>query len=410
MVVVDEEHDPSYKQDEVFRYHGRDMGVALAQHWQCPAVLASATPSLETWQNAQQRKYQRLELKKRHGNNMMPPIHLVDLKAEKLEKNKFLSDSVQQEIKAALERQEQSLIFLNRRGNAPLLLCTACGYRRDCPSCDATLTVHGDKLQCHHCGLTEPWPDTCPSCHEADTWRMYGPGTRRLVHEVQEVFPDVRLAIADSDAVHTPAQQRELVRQIQEQQVDIVIGTQMMAKGHHFPNLTLAAVIDGDMGLAHGDVRAAEKTFQLLTQVAGRAGRGEKAGKVLVQTYQPEQPLFQHLKDYNRLAFYEHELALRQEWHDPPFGRQIALVVDGLDEKLVKKSAEVLAQKAPETKGIIVLGPAPAPLAKLRDRYRYRLLVKGVVPLQKYVKSWLENTPIPQKIRVVVDVDPHSYF
>ena len=446
LVVIDEEHDPSYKQDEQFRYHGRDMGVALASHWKCPVVLASATPSLETWKNALDGKYTHLTLPTRHGNVEMPPVDLIDLKQEKLPRDDFLSPQLLGKIEETVKRGEQALIFLNRRGNAPILVCTDCGEQRGCSSCSATLTVHGDKLVCHHCGYTEPWPDHCPTCEEgrrsaqgkiegtqgqnaaksgnegkeaetdaeseklSQNWRPYGPGTRRIMTEISTKLPHVRVAIADSDAIDSPAKQKQLVEDIQQQQVDVVIGTQMMAKGHHFPNLTLVGVIDGDMGLSHGDIRAAEKTFQLLTQVAGRAGRGEKKGRVMIQSYQPDQQLFQSLQAYDRDAFYEYELEARKEWGDPPFGRLVALIISGANENMVQQAAQKLAQKAPQEDGVVVLGPAPAPLVKLRDKYRYRLLVKGNKPLQKYVKGWLESVPLPYQIRVVVDVDPLSFM
>ena len=325
-IVVDEEHDPSYKQSEQFFYHGRDMAVALAHHWKCPVVMASATPSLETWQNVKEKKYTVSCLPHRHGQQPMPPIKLINLTKEKLEKDRFLAPSLLNEVKNAVSRGEQALLFLNRRGNAPVLICTECGRQRGCESCSATLTVHGDKLLCHHCGFTEPWPDACPQCiknggETEKSWRPYGPGTRRLMQEMQECIPEARLALADSDAIDSPLKQKELIESIQRHEVDVIIGTQMMAKGHHLPNLTVVGVIDGDMGLSQGDVRAAEKTFQLLTQVAGRAGRGSKKGCVYIQTHQPEHTLFQTLKAYDRESFYSQEMDLRKEWQDPPFGR-----------------------------------------------------------------------------------------
>jgi primosomal protein N' (replication factor Y) len=407
-IVVDEEHDGAYKQDEQFRYHGRDMAVALARHWRCPIVLASATPSLETFHNAQTGKYTRLSLPVRHQAASMPCVVLVDLKKQGGEKNAFLSDPLRTALAQIVTQGEQALLFLNRRGNAPVLLCTACGYRRDCPACDATLTVHGDKLLCHHCGFTEPWPLACPACNEEDTWRMYGPGTRRLMTEVQAFLPAARVAVADSDAAATPAEHKALMADILAGRVDVVIGTQMMAKGHHIPRLTLVGVVDGDMGLTHGDLRAAEKTFQLLTQVGGRAGR-EQAGQVMIQTYQPRHPLFQALKDYDRDAFYAREMQARQDWGDPPFGRLVGIILSGRQEAQVRQAAQQLARQAPTQAEVTVLGPAPAPLARLRNRYRYRLLVRGKQPLQGYVKTWVEAVKIPAAVQVVVDVDPQNF-
>lgn len=419
VIVVDEEHEPSYKQEEAFRYHARDLAVQCAKLWQAPILLASATPSLETWQRALEGKYKRLLLPARHGGTMAP-IHLLDLRGEKMRKQTYVSPTLAKAVQATLDKGEQALMFLNRRGNAPVMLCHDCGNRRDCPRCDATLVVHGDKLQCHHCGYTENFPDECPACGSADL-RAYGPGTRRVVSEVQALWPNARVAVADSDAVSTPKQLAALVHSIEEREVDIIVGTQMVTKGHHFPHLTCVGVIDADMGLAHGDVRAAERTFQLLTQVAGRAGRGAAAGAVYVQTHDPAQPLFKALKTHDRDGFYALELAARKQWGDPPFGRMIAVIVDGLDVAAVEEGANELARAwrhqergtRNEARGVArLLGPAPAPIAKVRDRYRYRLLVKGPqgVLLQGLVKEWIEGVAVPRGVRVTIDVDPVSFM
>lgn len=408
LVVVDEEHEPSYKQEEAFRYHARDLAVQLAKMWSCPVVLASATPSLESWQRALEGKYTRLVLPDRHGGRMAP-VEMIDLRGEKMAKQAYVSPTLAKAVGEALGRGEQSLLFLNRRGNAPVLICHDCGTRRDCPRCDATLVVHGDKVQCHHCGFSENFPDECAQCGSADL-RAYGPGTRRVVTEVQKLWPDARVAVADSDAVSTPGQLGELVRQIEARQVDILVGTQMVTKGHHFPHLTCVGVIDADMGLAHGDLRAAERTFQLLTQVAGRAGRGTAAGRVLVQSHDPGQPLFKALVEHDRDGFYTLELGARKLWGDPPFGRMVALIVDGLDERAVVEGAKALAARFTPVDGARLLGPAPAPVAKVRDRHRWRLLVKGEGLLQGAVKAWVENTAVPSGVRVSVDVDPVTFY
>lgn len=410
LVVVDEEHEPSYKQEEAFRYHARDLAVQLASTWRCPVVLASATPSLESWQRALEGKYIRLVLPDRHGHAGMAPIRLIDLREGGKNKNQeFISPALRVAVAETLAKGEQALLFLNRRGNAPVLICTDCGTRRDCPRCDATLVVHGDKLQCHHCGFSEPYPHECPVCG-GQSLRAYGPGTRRVVAEVQKVFPDARVAVADSDAVSTPQQLSALVKQVEDRAVDIIVGTQMVTKGHHFPHLTCVGVIDADMGLAHGDLRAAERTFQLLTQVAGRAGRGDYPGTVYVQTFDPAQPLFQALVKHDRDGFYKLELEARKAWGDPPFGRLVAVIIDGLDEASVVEGARTLARAFVARDGARLLGPAPAPIAKIRDRYRYRLLVKGPGLLQGLVKKWIEETAVPKGVRVTVDVDPVSFF
>ncbi len=419
VLVVDEEHEPSYKQEEAFRYHARDLAVQLGRMWNAPVVLASATPSLESWQRALERKYERLVLPGRHGGTMAP-ITMIDLRSEKMKKQTYVSPSLAKAVEAAMAKGEQSLMFLNRRGNAPVMICGDCGTRRDCSRCDATLVVHGDKLQCHHCGFTESFPDECPACGSEDL-RAYGPGTRRVVSEVQALWPNARVVVADSDAVSTPKQLAALVHAVEAREVDIIVGTQMVTKGHHFPHLTCVGVIDADMGLAHGDVRAAERTFQLLTQVAGRAGRGTAAGKVLVQSHDPSQPLFKALVNHDRDGFYKLELAARQQWGDPPFGRMVAVIVDGLDERAVEAGAKALAEgwKGSQEPGsqvakeaVRLLGPAPAPVAKIRDKYRYRLLVKGPagVLLQTVVKSWIEAVAVPRGVRVTVDVDPVSFM
>lgn len=417
VLVVDEEHEPSYKQEEAFRYHARDLAVQLARLWSAPVVLASATPSLESWQRAIEGKYERLVLPARHGGTMAE-VKMIDLRGEKMAKQTYVSPTLIKAAQATLDKGEQVLMFLNRRGNAPVMICHDCGTRRDCSRCDATLVVHGDRLQCHHCGFTEVFPDECPACGSADL-RAFGPGTRRVVSEVQALWPNARVAVADSDAVSTPKQLAALVHAVEEREVDIIVGTQMVTKGHHFPHLTCVGVIDADMGLAHGDVRAAERTFQLLTQVAGRAGRGDATGMVWVQSHDPGQPLFKALVAHDRDGFYKLELGARKQWGDPPFGRMIAVIVDGLDERLVEEGAKALAMgwkelgvRNQELEGVRLLGPAPAPVAKIRDKYRYRLLVKGPagVLLQGLVKGWIEGVAVPKSVRVTVDVDPVSFM
>jgi primosomal protein N' (replication factor Y) len=384
--------------------------VQLAKLWAAPVLMASATPSLETWQRAIERKYTRLVLPARHGGTMAE-VKMIDLRGEKMPKQTYVSPTLAKAVEAALGRGEQSLMFLNRRGNAPVMICHDCGTRRDCSRCDATLVVHGDRLQCHHCGFTENFPDECPACGSADL-RAYGPGTRRVVAEVQALWPNARVAVADSDAVSTAKQLAALVHAVEEREVDIIVGTQMVTKGHHFPHLTCVGVIDADMGLAHGDVRAAERTFQLLTQVAGRAGRGEAKGTVWVQSHDPAQPLFKALISHDRDGFYKLELEARKLWGDPPFGRMIAVIVDGLDERLVEEGAKALAAGYPKDSEARLLGPAPAPIAKIRDKYRYRLLVKGPagVLLQGLVKGWIESVAVPKSVRVTLDVDPVSFM
>jgi primosomal protein N' (replication factor Y) len=408
LIVVDEEHDNSYKQEDVFRYNGRDMAIVAASIWQCPIVLASGTPSLETWHNAKTGKYIHLEIPGRHVKNP-PQLKMVDIKHSGLEKDCYLTSDFIRRIESRLARGEQSLLFLNRRGVAPLMLCGDCGHRIDCPSCDASLVVHGERLICHHCGFKEHIPENCPKCHK-DALRTFGPGTRKIMEEVNKHFPLARVEVADSDAIHTHNQMGALLEKMEGKEVDILIGTQMITKGHHFPDLTFVGIIDADMGLAHGDMCAAEKTFQLLMQVSGRAGRAEKEGEVLLQSYQPNHPLYNALINRERDAFLELELQNRKEWGDPPFGRMIGLILSGKNEQHVIQAGRTLVQNKPQEEGLQVLGPAPAPMTKLRDNYRYRILVKSPKSAQKQVQNWLANTPISSKVRVIVDVDPVSFY
>lgn len=407
LIVVDEEHDSSYKQEDVFRYNGRDMAIVAGNIWQCLVVLASGTPSLETWHNTKIGKYTHLVIPGRHVANP-PTLKMVDIKQQDLEKDSYLSRPIISELEKRLAREEQSLLFLNRRGVAPLMLCGECGHRMDCPSCDASLVVHGERLVCHHCGFKEHTPETCPECHE-DALRTFGPGTRKIMEEVNKHFPLARIAVADSDAIHSHHQMGDLLDKMAKKEIDILIGTQMITKGHHFPDLTFVGIIDADMGLTHGDMRAAEKTFQLLMQVSGRAGREEKPGEVLLQSYQPNHPLYEALLKRDRDAFLEMELTHRKTWGDPPYGRMISLILSGKNEKEVVQAGRMLVQQKP-TEGIVVLGPAPAPITRLRDNYRYRLLVKSTSPAQQPVQTWLSSVPISSHVRVVVDVDPVSFY
>ena len=409
-VVVDEEHDPSYKQEEGFRYHGRDMAITRAHLAKCPVVLASATPSLETWHHAHSGKYTLLHLPQRHGGATLPPVHVLDLKATPPAPGTFLSPPLLEVLRATFEKGQQSLLFLNRRGFAPLLICRACGHRVECPSCTATLVVHGSRLQCHHCGFTEPKPDACPKCHAEGTMHAFGPGTRRIVAEVQAALPKARIAVADRDSMEGENQMASLITRMEAGEVDVLVGTQMIAKGHHFPNLTMVGVVDADMGLAQGDLRAAERTFQLLTQVSGRAGRAESPGHVWLQTHQPEHPLFQALKTYDRDAFYHLELQSRRSGGYPPFGRLVALILSGPVEAEVLHGSQTLARHAPDVQGLRLFGPAPAPLAKVRDRYRYRLLLQSRDAAHGVIADWLSKVPLPSRVRVDVDVDPQSFY
>ncbi len=414
LIVVDEEHDASFKQEEGVIYNGRDMAVVRAQLGKCPVVLASATPSLETAVNAWEGRYSNLHMPARHANVPLPDVETIDLRLDKPERQHWLSPSLIANIKETVARGEQVMLYLNRRGYAPLTLCRSCGHRLQCPHCTSWLVEHrkAGKLQCHHCGYFTRPPRTCSNCESEDNFAACGPGVERLAEEVAETFPDLRCIVAASDTVTSPTQAAELVRSIEAHEVDILIGTQMVAKGYHFPLLTLVGVIDADLGLSGGDLRAGERTYQLLYQVAGRAGRGDKPGHVILQTYMPDHPVMKALKSGERDRFLQTEADARRGAGMPPFGRLAALIVSGEDEVLVDDAANQLGRTAPHGPGILALGPAPAPLSMIRGRHRRRLLLKTEkkLPIQTILKDWLTRAVPPRNVRVQVDIDPYSFL
>lgn len=422
LVVVDEEHDPSFKQDEGVTYHARDLACLRARLERCPVVLVSATPSLETATAAgavpggppARPGWTHLVLADRWGGAVMPKVELVDLRRERPPRGAFLSPPVREAVGATLEAGEQALLFLNRRGFAPLTLCRACGHRLRCPSCTAWLTAHRlrRRLLCHHCGWSAPEPEHCPACGSVGTLVASGPGVERIAEEARALFPTARIAVVTSDTVGSARAAAELVASVLAGELDLLVGTQMLAKGHHFPKLTLVAVVDADLGLAGGDPRAAERSFQLLHQVAGRAGRAERPGRVLLQTHDPGHPVMVALARGDRAAFLRAELAEREAAGLPPFGRLAAIVVSGADAEEVRELARALARAAPVTEGVRILGPAPAPLALLRGRWRERLLVQArpMVDLPTYLRDWLAGRRVPSRVALEVDVDPVSFL
>lgn len=411
LLVVDEEHDASYKQEEGFRYNGRDMAIVRGKLFRCPVVLATATPSLETWHNAQQGRYQTLALPSRYGGSHMPDIHLIDLTKNKPPKaDKFIAPPLAQKLAETIQVGNQAMLFLNRRGYAPLLICRACGHRVTCPSCSTNLVVHGGRLQCHHCGFEEPLPETCPKCHKEQTLHPFGPGTRKVLEEVKALLPEARCAVVDRDSVQNADEMQAVVARMEKREIDILVGTQMLAKGHDFAHLTCVGVLDADMGLAHGDLRAMERTFQLLTQVAGRAGRRRQKGEVYIQTHSPEHPLFKAIQTLDRDGFLNMELKSRQLTAYPPFGRLTGLIVSSPYENTALNASRHLAMNFPGEGGQTLHGPAPAPLHKLRDQYRYRLLLKTTDAPHKLLQTWLLNTDLPKGVRLDVDIDPQSFF
>jgi primosomal protein N' (replication factor Y) len=413
-IVVDEEHEAAYKQEEGVIYHGRDMAVVRAHLGDIPIVLSSATPSLETIFNVQQKKYGHVELSERYGKASMPKIELVDLRKFKLPSQNFISPPLLKALQETIAEKQQAMLFLNRRGYAPLTLCRACGHRLQCPKCTSWLIEHKHtgKLHCHHCNYAMPKPDKCPSCNAEGRFAACGPGVERIAEEVKAVLPDARFAIMASDTLSGPQAAQDLVTQMSDRQLDILIGTQIMAKGYHFPRLTLVGVVDGDLGLAGGDPRAAERTFQLLQQIAGRSGRGEDPGRVLLQTTAPDHPVMQALVKGDRDAFMAAEMKEREAYHLPPFSRLASVTVSGEDVNQVIRFANELAAKAPQDERLRILGPAPAPFAMLRGRYRHRLLIQAPrhINLSQTLRQWLDTIETPRQLRILVDVDPYSFL
>jgi len=414
VVIVDEEHDAAYKQEDGVVYQARDMAVVRARLTDIPIVLVSATPSLETVQNVAGGRYAALHLPDRHGGAQLPVVTAIDLRVDRPPRQSWLSPTLRQALGEALAAGEQALLFLNRRGYAPLTLCRVCGHRLQCPRCTAWLVEHRliGKLQCHHCGFQVPFPKACPSCKAEGMLAACGPGVERLTEEVAALLPAARTAVMTSDTITGPLSAAEFVRRVQDREVDLLIGTQMIAKSHHFPMLTLVGVVDADLGLHGGDLRAAERTYQLLHQVAGRAGRADRPGRVLLQTYQPKHPVMQALVAGDRDRFLTSEAEDRRAVGMPPFGRLAALILSGTNVDAVDAAGRALARTAPHGDGIDVLGPAPAPLAILRGRHRRRFLLKcrrDIAP-QPLLRRWLASMKLPNAVRLQIDIDPYSFL
>ena len=414
VIIIDEEHDQSFKQEDGVIYNARDMAVVLANLTKIPITLVSATPSLESLQNVVQGRYGHFNLPDRYGGAQLPDITIIDMRESKPDIGKYLSPELIKALRVTFDAKEQALLFLNRRGYAPLTLCKSCGYRFQCSHCTAWLVEHRfiGHLLCHHCGYQITKPEKCPSCDKEDELFACGPGVERIAEEFNELFPEIRAEIAVSDNLQTPGQAQNLVSLIENRDIDLIIGTQIVAKGYHFPYLTLVGVIDADVGLTGGDIRALERTYQLLYQVSGRAGRGERQGRVLVQTYDPENAVMLALKDADHRNFIDTLTLDRERHHMPPFGRLAGVIISGKDEQSVDQGAFNLARTAPQDHGVTTLGPAPAPLAVLRGRHRRRFLVKAdkEVNIQARIHSWLKASVLPRKVRVQLDIDPYSFF
>ncbi|WP_231714786.1 primosomal protein N' [Enhydrobacter aerosaccus] len=414
LIVVDEEHDGSFKQEEGVTYNARDMAVVRARLVSAPVVLASATPSLESITNVTAGRYGALHLPARHGGQKLATLAAVDLRKAPPPRGHWLSPPVIDAMKETLAAGEQVLLFLNRRGYAPITLCRACGHGLECPQCSAWLVEHRFRrvLICHHCGYSEPPARTCKHCGAIDHFVACGPGVERLAEEAHALFPEARVELFTSDSLVSRAEATAAVERMIAGEIDILIGTQMAAKGHHFPNLTLVVVVDADLGLNGGDLRAGERTFQLLYQVAGRAGRQDRPGRALVQTHMPEHPVMQALVANDRDRFVTAELAGRAAAGMPPYGRLAALVVSGPDAALVDNVCAAIARQAPHQPGVTVLGPSTAPLALLRGRHRRRFLLKTGrdIAVQPLLHAWLSKIGLPASVRLQIDIDPYSFM
>ncbi|MEO1493956.1 MAG: primosomal protein N' [Pseudomonadota bacterium] len=416
LIVIDEEHETSFKQDDMVLYHARDMAVLRASVEGATAVLASATPSLETWANAEAGKYKRLDLPERYGAAVLPEIRMVDLRQHNPGHDRWLSDPLVAAARARLNAGEQVMLFLNRRGYAPLTLCRACGHQFGCPHCDSWMVTHRFRreLLCHQCGHTERIPTACPSCGRDDRLAVCGPGVERVAEEVSDLFPQARIAVLSSDLMTSTAQLKDTIAMIADGGADVIIGTQMIAKGHNFPRLTLVGVIDADMGLQGGDLRAGERTFQMLHQVAGRAGRADRAGEALIQTVSPDHGVLRAIVAGDQEAFWRQEAEIRYQAGAPPFGRMAGVIVSGTDEPKVWEVANALGRAAPVLGrgGAEVFGPAPAPFSRVRGRIRVRLLIKAPkgVALQPLIKTWQAEVKCPAAVRIVIDIDPQSFL
>ncbi len=418
LIIVDEEHESAFKQEDGVIYHARDMAVVRAREGSIPIVLASATPSLETVMNVRDKRYADVLLPQRYGAATMPKISIIDMKAAPPEKTAWgrawLSPPLVKAVDRALGAGEQCLLFLNRRGYAPLTLCRACGHRLHCPRCTAWLVEHRltRRLQCHHCGFAAGIPESCSSCGAKESFVACGPGIERVAEEAAARWPEATVRAVASDTLDRPSAVQELVDDILEHRVDILVGTQVLAKGHHFPGLTVVGVVDADLGLSGWDLRAAERTYQLMQQVAGRAGRADKPGHVYLQTHDPRHPVMEALVSGDGTAFIDSEIESRDVLGMPPFGRLAALILSGPDEIAVIAAGRALAAAAPVGEGIEVLGPAPAFMALLRGLHRHRLLLKTkrTIAPQPLVKAWLDGVKIPSSVRVQIDIDPYSFY
>jgi primosomal protein N' (replication factor Y) len=417
LIIVDEEHEASFKQEEGVIYHGRDMAVLRANIENIPIILASATPSIETMVNIKEGRFKHIKLRERYGDAVMPDIHIIDMRNEKLKYGNWISRSLKDMVASNLDSGKQSMLFLNRRGYAPLVLCTDCGHRINCNSCSTSLVYHQGKghdyLQCHHCGFTCDMIKECPECKaKEDKIIKCGPGVERLRDEASELFPEARIAMLTSDTTANANKTSDLIKEITAGEYDIIIGTQMVAKGHHFPNLTLVGIVDADMEMSGGDPRTAERSYQILHQVAGRAGRESEKGTVLIQSYMPDSDILKSVMNYDRDRFIEHEIKMRKIRSMPPFSRLTLLIISGNNEIDVVSTARELSRHADFGNKFEIMGPIPAPLYQVQGKFRYHTLIKAdrKLNIQKMIKHWISKIKIPNNVNIKVDIDPYNFI
>ncbi len=414
LIIIDEEHDTSYKQEENIRYQARDLAVVRAKLQKCALILSSATPSLETQNNINRNKYHHVFLSKQYSGLPLPSIELIDLNKNKLEKNKWISSTIIGELNNCIDKKQQALIFLNRRGYSPLSLCIECGYRFQCNHCSSWLVMHQKKnrLLCHQCGDIKAIQNNCPKCSAKDSVKLIGPGVERIAEELRKNFSTQNIVVMSSDNINTTKKIKTIINEFTNKKIDILVATQIMAKGYDFPNLSFVGVLDADAGLFGGDMRAIEKTFNLLQQVSGRAGRSKQNGKVLIQTYYPEQPVMKAIKERDRKSFVIQALKQREQFRIPPFGFMTSIIISGSSKTVIEKYALTLIKTPKKDENINILGPVEAPIFMLRGKYRYRILLKGNSRknLNKFNQKMLNSIPKPSSIKVIVDVDPYSFM
>ncbi|MDC0232635.1 primosomal protein N' [Pelagibacteraceae bacterium] len=414
LTVIDEEHDSSYKQEDSIRYQARDLAVVKANYEKSKLILTSATPSLETINNINNKKYHHVFLSKQYSGLPLPQISLVDLSKHKLEKNQWISSILKNEIENCLSNKEQALIFLNRRGYSPLSLCVDCGYRHQCSQCSSWLVMHQQKkrLLCHQCGSIEEMSLHCPKCLAKDSIKFIGPGVERIAEELTQSFPEKVVNVMSSDLINSPKKIKELIDKFSNKKIDIIVATQIMAKGYDFPNLSLVGVIDADAGLFGGDMRAIEKTYNMLQQVSGRAGRSQQTGKVIIQTYYPEQPIIKSLQERDRTSFIQQALMEREQFKIPPFGFMTSIIISGSSKAKVEKISQQLVYFRKYSEECNVLGPVEAPINLLKGQFRYRILLKGKSRknLNVFTKKMVNSVKIPSSVKVIIDVDPYTFM